>query len=597
VSYLSGPRLHFAGTFTADVSTVNNIPQHFKNPNVPNAPGWNPRGTGAWTISGCTVTGAVFADGTVAQTSADDPIVGAALAQEGTARLVDLDSEQQGASQIWGLRLRLTPAAGGNAAFAGAFKAAAFSDLWTDRFPPPDGQVFDRDMSAFWQSQLTGVAWNDLFGSRLLAELKQASAAGLLSIKFNVDGFDQQAHVGRIVGTIGPATADEPVHFVLGRQCAPLVQGPVWFFPAVVDQQRRKLVADFGNALQTPTFRGPFDDKLDLHIGMGSTDDFTDFGRIPIGPTGWYERTAGICEFPADRPLSTDELRQLASARILVVRPGDGFVAAVAAEGSDGLHVRADNFVYRMSARDPETVILRASRFGQPLAGARISLAFDDSQFGGQGPLAPGVPPNGLAFPASVTTGADGVANLTLKAGSIQTPRGFIDGQIYGVRYSLDQADPNTGYFDPSDFVSVLVWTDYQAPAEPNWREHVGPILTQYKQLYPVMLNFLDMSSYDSVTAMADAMKDVFSRPQEDPHYMPVTRDLSPVKRQMIVSWFDTTGNDGLPNLGPQHAVVAAAPLAAVQAGVAAEDLVAKLGGKSAALLNRRGGGRKLPTA
>jgi hypothetical protein len=142
-----------------------------------------------------------------------------------------------------------------------------------------------------------------------------------------------------------------------------------------------------------------------------------------------------------------------------------------------------------------------------------------------------------------------------------------------------------------------LVWTDYQVPAEPTWREHVGPILTQYKQLYPVMQNFLDLSNYDSVTAMADAMKDVFSLPQEDPRYMPVTRDLSPVKRQMIVGWFDTTGNNGKPNLGPQHAVVAAAPLAAAPAAAAAEDLVAKLGGKSAALRNRRGGGRRLPPA
>ena len=207
------------------------------------------------------------------------------------------------------------------------------------------------------------------------------------------------------------------------------------------------------------------------------------------------------------------------------------------------------------------------------------------------------MPPTGLAFLTSVTTGADGIAKLTITAGSIKTPRGFIDGQIYGVRYTLDQADPNTGYFDPSDFVSVLVWTDYQAPAEPNWREHVGSILTQYKQLYPVMQNFLDMSDYDSVTGMAAAMKDVFSRPQEDPHYMPVTRDLSPVKRQMIVSWFDTTGNNGKPNLGPQHAVVAAAALTAVPAAAPVDDLVARLGGKSAALLNRRGGGRKLPKA
>src|SRR5690348_7005379 len=99
MSYLSGPRLHFAGTFTADVSTVNNDARHFKNPTVPPGQGWNSGGSGSWSIDGCKITSAVFADGTVARTPTDDPIVGAVLGQDDTARLVDLDPEQQLVSQ------------------------------------------------------------------------------------------------------------------------------------------------------------------------------------------------------------------------------------------------------------------------------------------------------------------------------------------------------------------------------------------------------------------------------------------------------------------------------------------------------------------
>src|SRR5207244_3517270 len=99
MSYLIGPRLHFAGNFTADVSTVNNIPTHFKNPNQPASQGWNPSGTGSWSITSCTVKGAVFADGTVARSAADDPVIGVSLLQDGRARLVDLDSDQQMVSQ------------------------------------------------------------------------------------------------------------------------------------------------------------------------------------------------------------------------------------------------------------------------------------------------------------------------------------------------------------------------------------------------------------------------------------------------------------------------------------------------------------------
>jgi hypothetical protein len=593
MSYLVGPRLHFAGRFTADVSTVNNDPQHFKDPNQPPGPGWNPRGTGSWKVDGCTVTSAVFADGTVARTAANDPVVGASIVQAGQARLVDLDSEQQLVSQIWGLGLSLTRTPGGSPAFAGAFKAAAFSDLWPGRVST-NGQGSDLTMSAFYQSVLTEVAWADLFGSRLLTELKQASAAGLLSIKFNVDGFDLTRHVGRIVGTIGPALAGEPAHFVVGRQCMPRDGGPVGYFPAVVDQQRRKLVADFGNALQTTSFGGPFDSTLNLQIGLNSGDQFTSLGRVPIGPAGWYEQTAGICELPSDRPLTAAEMEQLATTPIAVAQQaaGGGGATVIASEGLDGLHVRADDFVYRMSANDTATVTLRASRFGQPLPNAACSLAFDDSQLqqGGGDPTVGG-PPAGLTFPASVTTDAQGVASFQLSAGSIGKPRDYIDGQVYGVRYQLAQSDPNAGgYFDAYDFISVLVWTDFVIPQEPTWQDNVGPILTQYKKLYPVMAGFVNLGDYSSVVAHKAQMQDVFTRPQEDAHYMPVTRDLSPAKRQMILNWLQTTGNAGQPNLGgPAVAAVHAAAVAVAAREAEPEgDLVAQLGGKSAALRDRR---------
>jgi hypothetical protein len=589
MSYLSGPRLHFKGRFTADVSTVNNRVHHFKDPNQPPGQGWNPGGSGSWLIDACTVTGAVFADGTVAKTAADDPVIGASIAQLGRARLVDLDPEQQMVSQIWGLGLRLVPAGGGAAAFSGAFTVTAFSDLWGGRLATGPGD--DSDMATFYQSQLTGIAWGNLFGSRLLEDLKETSASGLLSIKFNVDGFDASAHQGRIVGTIGPVSANEPAHFVVGRQCMGNEAGPVWYFPAVVDPQRGKLIADFGNALQTTSFGGPFDQNLNLRVGLVSGNQFTSLGRVPIGPAGWYEQTAGICEFPADRPLSAAEATQLATTPIGVVQQTSQGSTIVAMEGTDGLHIRAEDFVYRMSANDKATVTLRASRFGQPLPNAAISLTFDSSQLQ-QGPTDPpvGDPSKALSLPKDPKTDAHGIASLQLSAGSIGKPRDYIDGQVYGVRYLLTQADPNAGsYFDPSDFISVLLWTDYAIPQNPTWNDHVAPILTQYKNLYPVMANFVNLGQYDSVVAHKDAMQNVFMRPETDPRYMPVTRDLSPAKRQTILNWLETTGNAGEPNLGDQPVAPVPAPAALAMAASAAGDVVAEHGGKSAARRNRRG--------
>jgi hypothetical protein len=585
MSYLIGPRLHFAGTFTADVSTVNNFTTHFKNPNTPPQPGWNPNGTGGWAITDCKVRSAVFADGTVAQSAADDAVVGTSLIQMGRARLVDLDPEQQMVSQIWGLRLRLTsPAAA--PVMTGDFKVAAFTDIWTGRLAGADGGDFA--MSAYYQSLITGVGWGDLFGSRFLDELKRSSDPTSLSIKFNVDGFDQTRHVGRIVGTIGPTSAGEPAHHIIGRHCMGQDEGPVWYFCAVVDQSRRKLIADLGNALQTTAFGGPFDQTLNLSVGVLAGNQFSSLGRVPIGPTGWYETTAGICEFPAGRPLSDAEMAQLSNTPIVVVQQTADGQAVVASEGADGLHVRADDFVCRMSAQDVATINLRATHFGQPLSNATIALSSDPSQLQKR-PADPPVnkPPDAVKFPANVVTDAQGAASLSISAESIVVPRDYIDGQVYGVRYLLPQSDPNTGgYFNRADFVSILVWTDYHAPAEPNWHTDAGPILTQYAKLYSVMKGFVDLADYASVVANKPQMQDVFSRPETDPRYMPVTRDLSPAKRNMIVAWLNTTGNGGQPNLGEAPLVVAQAPTIAMEApGFAVPDT----GGKTAALRFRLG--------
>jgi len=220
----------------------------------------------------------------VARSAADDPVIGASLAQIGRARLVDLDPEQQLVSEIWGLRLRLVSSTG-VAAATGDFKVAPFSDIWGGRFTANGNGDFA--MTAFYQSLMTGVAWGDLFGSRFMSELKQSSDPTSLSIKFNVDGFDQTRHVGRIVGTIGPAAASEPAHFVVGRQCMGLSQGPVGYFPAIVDAGRKKLIADFGNALPTTAFRGPLDPTLNLELGIEQAGQFTSLGSVRVGPTGW----------------------------------------------------------------------------------------------------------------------------------------------------------------------------------------------------------------------------------------------------------------------------------------------------------------------
>src|SRR5206468_2277622 len=129
---------------------------------------------------------------------------------------------------------------------------AAFMNIW-DRWPDGSG---DGVACAMYQSVLTDIVWADVSASAFLTALREAAADGLLSIKFNVDAFDTDFKsatftLGRIAGTIGPATAAEPRHLVNGRQFlttglpggqffAPA--GKVNFCTALVDSARGKIL-------------------------------------------------------------------------------------------------------------------------------------------------------------------------------------------------------------------------------------------------------------------------------------------------------------------------------------------------------------------
>lgn len=550
--YLEAGRLHFAGKFRANVSTRNNTRSNFGSPVQPGTEGWNPAGGGEWQIFDCKITGGVYADGTSA---INDPAIGYSVLQSRAARLVDLDTQQQLVSEIYGLSIAVG-APGQPPIVRGTFDTAPFADIWRGRFPP--GSSPDATMSAAYQSTLSSVQWQPS-SSRLLSELQDASAAGKLSIKFVLDGFNQSAnnpstgepdHLGRIVGTIGPAQEVEPQHFVLGRQClGEESQGP-WHFAAIVDEMRGKLIADFGNSLRTTSLGGSFDpnDHLEMVVLVGS-NQFISLGPVPIEAGNWYDRTAAICEFPEGRALTANERTALATNPIGVLRQTAGGWMLMASEGGDGRYVRADYIVHRMRSSDVLRVGLTASRFGKVLPGAVIEttvFAFD------------GFPASSsdLTLPANVTTDAFGRAELQLVAGRIPSPsvRGAIDGRVFLAKYQLT-ALPDDGYRNQNDWLSVLIWSDYALPSDPNWLDDVSPIFTQYAKLYPVMGNIaFDMSDYAQVVGRRQDIEHVFNLPQTHPAYMPVTRDLSPVKREMILDWLQTTGNQGLPNYGPNGA-------------------------------------------
>ena len=594
MSYLNPLRLVFSGQFQADPSTVNNDVRHFDNATFqpqfqqPQSGSfmlngwWNPEGSGAFRLVACAVTTVYYRDGTSTQSPQVDPVVGLAIADANVrvaGKIVDLDPQQQMVSEIWGLIVRLTD--GDIDYFAGPFAQAPFSDIWF-RAQGPGGQG-DMGMGTFWQSVIGPVAIRNPNKSRFLTELAEAAPAGLLSIKFNTDGYNMNANtaqftLGRIVGSIGPASPSEPKRFVIGRQLLPQISqgspaGPMNFMPAVVDQTNRKIIADFGNAIPTEKPGGALAGIGDLQLGyLDANNAFQVLDTLPAAvytqtnpQFSWYTNTAGIQAFPQARPLTDAEMATLAGHRVAIAAGGTPAVQ----ENVQGLYARADEFVLRLDPTQTAEVELWAAQFGVALAGARIVAFADTSQLqpaagdtnDGLGqPPAFGVPETAITFSSPAATDRQGRTTLAIGGGDPGNPRGYIDGQVYGVRYLLatiaeqlktpldSNFDPAFGW-NPSDFVSVLVFDPYPVPDEPTWYG-LQPIWQQYANLYPVMERVLDLARYEDVAAHAQVLAFAYGLPRENPNHMPVTRDLSGGKRDAILRWLTHPGPDGKPRLG-----------------------------------------------
>jgi len=610
MSYLNSLRFNFTGQFQAAPSTVNNDPLHFDNRTFKPSyqqPGagaqngwWNPTGDAVWRLIGCKVSGVWMGN---APAPVSDPIHGYLVADSDrsvSAKLVDLDPEQQSVSEIWGMQVRICTPDGTNL-MRSRYATAPFNDIW-DRAPGGGDLI----AGAAYQSVLDDIEWGDIGNSPFLQALRAASAESRkLSIKFNVDGYDMTPTSpnftrGRIIGSIGPSAAGEPNHFVIGRHFTTTDRGGGNFFvpsgninfcPAVVDAGAGKIYLDLGNALPTTVSGGPIKPLGTLTLGYMSGAAAID--SIDYQTPDWYESTAGVVEAPAGRKLTADELKGIASNPLtLTLTDAQGNNAGSAGEPQDGLYARADQFVYRLSPGDEAEVRVFATTFGQPYAGARVVSIFDASQLQPQSPLGPApavaTPESAVEFPARIVADGHGLARLAIRASDPGNPRHYIDGQVYGVRPILEASLAyGTGdSYNPWDFVSLLVFNTFQ-PDEPiTWFGSLQPIFQQYANLYPVMKKFLDMADYDSVCANAKLLQLAFGLVLEDPNSMPITRDLSPAKRKAILRWLNEPGEDGKPRKGtpPPEAALAATP---EPAPVERPDDGPVRGGKASAMSRR----------
>ena len=187
MSYLHPVRLHFAGRFQANVSTVNNDPgplrqrrrssratSRCRRPTAMN--GWfNPEGDGAWRLMGCRVTSA-WSAASIDQPLTTDPVLGLLVADADdatSAKLVDLDPEQQMVSTIFGMQIRLADPDGDVGAARRVRAGGVHGHLGPGHHQP---RAATPSPVRCTSRCCTDLQWGDVGASPFLVELQQRRA-------------------------------------------------------------------------------------------------------------------------------------------------------------------------------------------------------------------------------------------------------------------------------------------------------------------------------------------------------------------------------------------------------------------------------------
>ena len=223
----------------------------------------------------------------------------------------------------------------------------------------------------------------------------------------------------------------------------------------------------------------------------------------------------------------------------------NGTVVAAEFSGGYWIDVAVASQRLQCGGTNGETQIM-VRQWGQPVVGFAPPLSawwvqlFEWILVGGQWTNPPTLPSSNDLALSFTTTDTNGLATVTttidvpdLTLPAIRVP---LDSYMYYA--SMTDPDGNAIGDGPGGGVSlsVLLWNTYQAPASPTWAD-VSPVMAAYARLYPGMKSILDISDPTTVSGFAPVILGRMKADVTDPAFMPVTRDLSPTKTQMVLQW------------------------------------------------------------
>jgi mannose-6-phosphate isomerase-like protein (cupin superfamily) len=577
MSYLDQPRINFTGRFFTNVSTINNtLTNYATTSQIAMRPGWNPNGIALFKFDSCTVTG-------VQSPCDDNKLIGAAVTtppQPVAGKLVDLDPDEQNLSQIIGVAFNLTTASG--AGFQSLLEPCNLQDMWM-RAPAPEGNAGGSQASAIYVSTLNSVQWTNADEVDALKLLRDATQNSQLAIRFIVGSYffadpnDPTSGYGPLVGSIGPYLKGDPVQFARRRLMPPATPAPA---PAEMsgkvaarvarrqpthadfevknqvksqavasdsppqlqacnfqlDTENCRLSLDLVNSIPLASFAGPPLPVGQLRAVIVAGDGSTKEIEPPFEFTDDINRTQGGI---IDVLLTPDQCQKLKGMRagVQLKQDAGGDWTTILVEDQSGKFVNISPFTARAVGGDSVTFELQAFQWGKALPNETLTLSAQPTQ----GSPASLVINDGTDGSGSAVTDENGRAVFTVSTPAtldIPGERKQLDSLVY--LFEGPWTSLNGGLFSSQILpAGLVVWSPYPDADMPNptWEGQVQPIFDEYMRIYPGMKHIMDLTDLSVVQGNLEALLNVLSLPFEAPHMMPVTRDLSTQKIEVIKTW------------------------------------------------------------
>ncbi|MEA2338154.1 MAG: hypothetical protein QOE82_2161, partial [Thermoanaerobaculia bacterium] len=520
----------------------------------------------------------------------------------GFPKIVDLDPNMQFRTELYGIRMYVDIEGGGG--FSGELAVAPqLRDLWFGR---GNGGIDGVQIAVgTWHQRLTNLTWtNPTAPSPVYDALRERSSAGL-DVKIGVDLFQtfradefsvgNRFGYGRLVASIGAATADEPAQLVPGRrlytprtfdtelaqgaQSAPKRLGKFEFTRQAAEEGmntaealgdvatgadwnrtdfrvcdlqggRSLLIMDlFNSAPLTTTEDGKFDTGGNVTVGwLDGTPLKNGAIAFNYSPPDADTRKLKDVFWPTDAAifqieLTADERKKISNTPIAIQAGG----TTVVRENTNGIYLNIERASVRLEPNQGAEFEVFSYEFGQPSAKLPAGLTLQTQLYDDGKQTANPTTIFSVSTPAFVRPGC---FRMSLKTGPAQTLTplrvpldSFLcflaaSGSGYLVGEAMTLA-PDTGPPTPP-FLTLLFWQNHKVVDKPTWVPNIQPLMAMYARLFPGMKSILDISSLPTVTANAAVLKNRFERQRSDPGFMPVSRDMSPATVDMMLRFLDS---------------------------------------------------------